>query len=210
MLLALPGLSRLFVCCLLCLAYLVCLYVVCLFTQPLLGYEGALKNEIIERSRRGMLRDRRWVQTRAKALFQEWKREEARKPNRSNEDQRKIENMVFKASDGWYYRFLTRSGLESRRITCKKKMTLEQFKRKNQVWLPRARRMLREQWPGLVDDNGRFKPERLANIDEVPMQLVNSYNKQVMLYYFYILTFFFCVLIFAAHNPNIHTHRWMK
>ena len=197
----------------------------CVCLQPLLSNEGNLKSEILERAKDGMLRDRKWVCKRAKQLFREWKRSELAKEGLTPAQKAQVKNIVFKASDGWYYRFLERSRLAPRKITSKKKMTLAEFKRKNKVWLPRARRHLLEKWPGLVDENGRFKLDRLANVDEVPMQLINRFNKQVDFVFLYLFFFFFLVFLFSCflylcfclclclcptqsltHTCNMHAH----
>ena len=184
-------------------AFVLCLCWLCL--QPLLPFEKQLKAEIELREERALLRDQRWVTERAKELWNVWKRKELAREDLSQAERKVLENKTFKASNGWYSRFLTRSGLEARKVTCTKKMTIAEFRNKNATWLPRCRRHLRDQWPGLVDDNGRFRLDRLANIDEVPMQLINKFNKQVtylcFVCVFTVLLVFFCLFCTGKETP---------
>ena len=133
-----------------------------------------------KRENEGKLRDETWVRKRGKQLQNKWILKELRRNDISEYERGKLEKQKeFGAKRGWYRRFLVRSQLKPRTITCKKKLSMAEFKRLNAIWLPRARRNISESHPSIVDNDGKFKSCRLYNLDEVPVQLINKVAKQV-------------------------------
>jgi hypothetical protein len=125
--------------------------------------ELMLVEEILEREKKGWIRDSEWTRARAKELYEQHK-------------QQFESNKEFDASQGWFYKFLDRHNdkLHLRKPTTNKQMSIYEYIIQWQQWILKERLFLtpiRQQ----IQSNQTIE-NIIFNIDEIPIVLES--NKQ--------------------------------